>query len=293
MKNYLLTAISCLSLAIAAAPAAAQEGNDDAPIFVTEEEEELANFEQEMTDAFAIFGELFAAAPLTPEQQARLPLATEMTAKVFPEGTFAIVMQESMQPMMMGIMGAVTGDPRTELAKLTGVPSDDLEVLEDETAQSALDVLDPQYSARADQMVGLLTGMIGQMFSAMEPAYREALARAFATRFTDAEMTELLAFFETPVGGKFAVESFRVQYDPQMVSVMEEMGPAMVQVMPSIMEGFAAMEAEFPAARVFSDLSEAERLRLSELLGKSTAELEALAPQADTEDADGVGEGVT
>ena len=102
----------------------------------------------------------------------------------------------------------------------------------------------------------------------------------------EAEMVELLTFFETPVGAKFAQQSFLVQYDPQMMAMMESMGPAMAEVFPKMMEEMMAMAAEIPEGRVFSELSAAERSRLAQLLGKGEAELEALSPEREELDDD-------
>ena len=286
MTRTWVAAASGLALALSAAPALAQDGDvasEEVFEFQTAEEEAAEEFEREMTEAFAIFGELFEADPLTEEQEARLPLAKRMTDKVFPTGSFKVIMEESMEPMMNAMMGAVTEDPRTELSNLSGVPIDQLYELDDETAQAALDVLDPQYGARNDRMNEIVIGMIGDMFDALEPAYREALSRAFAVRFEAGEMEELLVFFETPVGGKFAKESFLVQYDPQMMGMMEAMGPAMGEIFPSMLEQIGQMAEDFPAGRTFPDLSAAERERLATLLGKGEAELEALAPEPEEE----------
>ena len=116
------------------------------------------------------------------------------------------------------------------------------------------------------------------MFDALEPSYREAYARALATRFDEAEMRELLAFFGTPTGGRFARQSLLIHYDPQMLGVMEQMGPAMVELLPSMIENVAALEAEFAAVRRFGELSAAERARAARLIGKGEAELDALQP---------------
>ena len=125
--------------------------------------------------------------------------------------------------------------------------------------------------------------MVEQMFSLMEPAFREALARALAIRFEEAEIAELLEFFETPLGEKFAREAFFVQYDPQMVAAMEQVGPALIEVLPEMMEKAEEIDAGLESVRSFSDLSEAERTRVAAALGKSIAELDALEPVIETE----------
>ncbi|MEE4204740.1 MAG: DUF2059 domain-containing protein [Erythrobacter sp.] len=242
------------------------------------EGEAMAEFEREMTESFAIFSEVFKVEPLTPEQEARLPLAGEMAIRIMPEGTFAEVMDDMMAPMMNAVMGVITADPRIRLAQVSGVTPEDLTGLDDAAAQEALDIFDPAFTMRTERMTDITMDMMSKLFGALEPSYREAYARAIATRFEEAEMRELLAFFETPVGGKFARESLRVQYDPQMMVVMEQMGPAMVEVMPSLIEGIAGLEAEFASERRYGELSAAERARAARLIGKAEAELDALQP---------------
>ena len=297
--------VSAMALAAVSQPASAQREqpeekgevlSDSAPLsdeevfeFQSAEEEAMEEFEREIADAFSIFGAMFEADPLTPEQEALLPLATRMTEKVFPEGSFAVIMEESMGPMMSAMMSAVAGDTRAELSLLTGITSDELSELDDAAVEEAMNVLDPHLATRNERAGEVVIKMMGDMFEAIEPSYREALARAFTTRFDEAEMTELLAFFETPVGGKFAQQSILVQYDPQMMTMMEQMGPAMAEAFPAMMEGMIELAAEFPEARVFTELSAAERGRLAQLLGKGEAELEALSPEReeleeDTED---------
>lgn len=297
------TSAAIAALAFAAAPAFSQQqevslltesavASEEDLEFLTVEEEAAAEFEREMAEAFAMFGDLFVAEPLDAEQQARLPLAQKMTDQVFPEGSFSVVMEQGMAPMMTAMMGAATSDPRTQLAQLTGLAPDDLGEVTDENARAALDVLDPQYAARNERVGEILVEMMNDMFAALEPAYRDALSRAFAVRFESDEMEELLVFFDTPVGGKFARESILVQYDPQMMAMMEAMGPAMGEVLPKMLGSIAEMAEDYPDGRIFNELSEAERARISALLGKGEAELEALAPEREA-DEDELREAVT
>lgn len=280
------------ALAFALVPASAQAQDDEEAEevfeFQTEDEVEIEAAQQELNDAFAVFGELFKAEPLTEDQEARLPLAKKMSAAVMPEGTMGEMMQQTIEPMMSAMMMMATGETRTELAKLTGIAEEELAELSDEDAQAALDVLDPLQKERTNEMGNIVLNMISNMFDAMEPAYSEAIARVFAIRFDEAEMEQLLVFFDTPLGGKFALESFRLQYDPQMLGVMEAMGPAMGEIIPEMMEEMAAFEADYPKGRRFPELSEAEKEQVSGLLDKGVSELEALAPEpaSDEEEAD-------
>ena len=57
----------------------------------------------------------------------------------------------------------------------------------------------------------------------IEPSYRAGLARAFATRFSAAELDELNRFFSTPVGARYAGESMLIYADPQVMAAMNEL----------------------------------------------------------------------
>ncbi len=285
-----ILAAAGLAAFVCAAPLAAQEAApppapptapsaDEEVVFLTEEEEELRAIEQDMAEAFSLFGTLFKADPLTPEQEALLPVATEMARRIMPEGSFRTAMRETIDPMMTVIIGNLDSNPRVRLAEISGVGEGDLESLSDAEAQEALDIFDPQYAARNERITRAVTAMMGKLLEAVEPAYREGMARALARRFSEAEMRELLAFFATPTGGKFAAQSFLVQYDPQLMGVMEAMGPAAVKLVPELTEEFAAIEKDLGGSRDFSQLSGAERSRAARLIGKPVSELDALVPE--------------
>lgn len=298
-KLFRLMTTTCLAMALPfsaqAQDAVAEEesvnieadGNvaeeDPTFVFKTEEEEELESFEREMTEAFAIFSEIFKTEPLTPEQEALLPLAKQVSDKIVPEGSMATAMDQMMEPMMELIAAEASGDTHTRLAEVTGMELDELYLLDEVTTEAALAAFDPNFKERNKALGGVIGSMVSQMFEAMEPSYREALSRALTLRFDEGEMNELLGFFATPIGAKFAKESFLVHYDPQMMAVMEQMGPAMVEILPGMMEEFEKIETDIGNVRTFSELSEAERAEVARLLEKSVSELDALVPQADVE----------
>lgn len=241
-------------------------------------EEAQAELTREFDQLGSLFGKIFAAEPLTAEEEARLPLAVAMADHVFPAGSFAVVMEESMAPMMTAMMARLTDDPAVAVYNATGVPTEDLAALEEEDLQEALALFDPHYRARSERIGQMVVTLMGDLFEAIEPAYREGLSRAFATRFEAGEMEELIGFFRTPVGGKFARQSLLVQYDPQMLAIVEQLGPAMGEVMPGMLEEIVAIAEAYPEGRRFGELAAAEKARAARLLGRSEAELEALQP---------------
>lgn len=295
--NILGLAACFVALAFAAPPRAAQDHDAAAQPdrsdnkqeklrFPTEEEEARQQLEQQMTDTFAVMAELFKAEPLTVDQEALLPLASELADIIMPEGSFGDAVKNASKPMLAMFGGEPDSDPRTRLAEISGVEADDLAALSDDDAQAALDIFDPHHAARSERNMAMMVSLVGKLTTEIEPAYRQALAQSLTTRFNEQEMHDLLVFFATPIGAKYAEESFLLQTDPRMMGAMEAMGPAMVKVLPEVEEEAAAIKAEFGAARDFTKLSASERRRAARLIGKSVSELDALVPEVTTETGD-------
>ncbi|MEL6238202.1 MAG: DUF2059 domain-containing protein [Pseudomonadota bacterium] len=264
-----LPAAALAAAALPAAPLAAQESTAAATDEINQEMEALGG----------MFGDMFGTAePLTPEQEARVPAAQSVVLKLFPEGTYAKMMNETLAPMMDGIMGNIAGTPGILLIELTGLPPSQLSDLDEAKLEQAVALLDPNAAERnaeiAQAMVDMMTGIIEQI----EPSYRAGLARAYAVRFTAAELIDLDAYFATPVGSKYAAESFLIFADPQVMSAMNEMMPAVMQQMPDIMGAVGQIAEKYPKGRTFSALSAEEQDQLAQLLDTSLENLAANEP---------------
>ncbi len=231
-----------------------------------------------------LFGDMFGTAePLTGEQEARMPEAMRVVAKLFPEGTYAKMMDETMKPMFDGIMGGMGGSPALILSGLTGIDPITLNQNDKEDLQQALDLLDPQADARNKAISEMTLSLITDVVADIEPSYRAGLARAYAVRFSAEELVGLDAFFSTELGGKYAAESFLIYADPQVMSAMNEMMPAMMEKLPEMMGGIVTLVEEYPEGRSFSELDASERALLADLLGVTEQELSDAEPIGDDE----------
>lgn len=263
MKKTLIAAASGIALAFTAAPAAAQDEPSAAEL------EALGD----------MFGDIFGAAePLTAEQEARVPAAKMVVAKLFPEGTYAKMMDETMRPMFDSMFGSALGGPAMTVGQLTGLSPLDLAEVDEAKLAEAAQLLDPNAAERNKAVGDMTINLITEIVADIEPAYRAGLARAYAVRFTQAELTDLSAYFSTPVGSKYAAESFLVYADPQVMSTMNEMMPAMMEKMPDMMGGIAEIVEQYPEGRKFSELSEAEQSQLATLLGVDADQLASSEP---------------
>ncbi len=274
MKRLILAAVS--ALALSSAPAVAQTVDSAEPTA------------EELAAIGGLFGDMFGQADeLTAEQQARLPIAMEVVTRLMPEGTYARMMEESMGPMMDSIMGGLGSTPAIALSAATGISPLDLAAIEEERLQKALALLDPDAAARNSEISSAFLTMITETMNEIEPAYRSGLARAYAVRFTEGELADLNAYFQTSIGSKYAGESFLIFADPQVMASMNETVPAIMERMPSMMEAASQAEEKYPAGRSFSQLDASERTRLANLLGVTVKELEESAPAGPEIDHDG------
>ncbi|MEM8726105.1 MAG: DUF2059 domain-containing protein, partial [Pseudomonadota bacterium] len=232
-----------------------------------------------------MFGDMFGTADaLTAEQEARVPAAQSVVVKLFPEGTYAKMMDETMRPMLDTMLGEFGGTPAMALSQLTGLGPLDFAQVEDDKLKEALALFDPSAGERNAAMGNMMIGMISEVVEAIEPAYRAGLARAYAVRFTEAELADLDAYFKTPVGSKYAAESFLIFADPQVMSAMNDMMPAVMERMPQIMEGMTSISEDYPEGRKFSDLDDGEKAQLSELLGVTLEDLAISEPASEGEE---------
>lgn len=228
-------------------------------------------------------GDVFKAEPLSPEQEARLPQAEAVVSQLFPPGTYRKMMDQMMGPMMDGMMSQIGQLPLADIARISGLDEASLAGIGDAKLGEIAAILDPAFEERNRITGQVSVGMVSRLMDRIEPSYRAGLARAFATRFSNAELAELQQFFATPVGARYAGESMLIYADPQVMAAMNEMMPAMFEMMPGMIEEMQAKTAHLPPARTPSDLDDGELTRLARLLGVPVRELKTRAAQSQDE----------
>ncbi len=269
IKRTILANTACIAL-LSSGPAFAQDDISPAHDVMAAEIDALGG----------LFGEMFGAAePLTNEQEARVPAAQTVVLKLFPEGTYAKMMDEMLAPMFDSMFGGLAGSPAIMLMDLTGLAPSQLDTVDKEKLQKAVDLLDPNAKARNAEIGKMTLDLVGGIVKQIEPSYRAGLTRAYAVRFTNEELADLDAYFATPVGSKYAAESFLIYADPQVMSSMNEMMPAMMEAMPQMMGDIAGIAGKYPQGRKFSDLSTDEQEQLVGLLGVTLEELSLNEPK--------------
>ena len=285
-KFAFAAAVSTLALA---QPVVAQDEGAEEPVYVVNpefSENDGSEFEDEgdgEMDAAAlamitgILGAMFEADPLTPEAEARLPAATSVAASLVPEGVYGEMMGQMMDSFLSPILKLAEADgggmSASDLTEYTGLYGEDLESLSPEQRVELTEIFDPVYETRSKAQLDMIVGTANAVFATLEPGVRDGLAKAYASRFEESELTALNAFFATPVGAKYASQSLVINTDPQVISGMIQSIPNLLEQMPAVLEAIESAEAGLPEPRRYDDLTPAEQRRASEILGVEQTEL--------------------
>jgi hypothetical protein len=212
-------------------------------------------------------------APVAAIDPARLAAARVTVDYVFPTGTYARLMNQTMNGVMKQLMDSMGSMPLRDLAGAKGISEDKLSQLGDGTLKEIMTIYDPHYEQRMQLTTEAMFAEMSQLMTQLEPAMRDGLTRAYAKRFTADELGEMNRFFATPTGKAYAADSMIVFMDPDVIAKITEFMPAMIKQMPAMTEKLKEATAKLPPPRKLEDLTPAERDRLAKLLGMSSDEL--------------------
>lgn len=217
-----------------------------------------------------------AAAPssttaVTPQ---RLAAAQAVANALFPEGTYARIMDKSMGPLMDQILASVSEMPLKDLAGMGGAGADKLKPLGNGSLKEVMMILDPAYERRMKLSTTIMTSEMSIMMTRFEPSIREGLAQAYARRYDERNLAELNTFFSTPTGAAYAADSMTIFMDPEVMSKMQALIPQMMKEMPAVVQKIVAATAALPKVRSYKDLTPTERDKLAALVGVPKSELD-------------------
>jgi hypothetical protein len=223
--------------------------------------------------AFAESAPSAPAATPAPIDPIRLEAARLTVGHVFPSGTYARLMNGTMDGMMKSMFDGVGKIPMRDLAAIGGLSEAQLAKLGNGTLEEVTTIIDPAFHQRMDLSMRTMMREMGAVMSSFEPAMQDGLAQAYARRFTAAQLAELNRFFDTPTGSIYAAESMLLFMDPAVMSKMQTMMPELMKQMPALIGKVKDATAGLPAPRKPAELNPAERQRLARLLGITEAQL--------------------
>lgn len=268
MLKPIITAL-LLSTAAPVAWAATPETESE-----TVEANETEKAAKEMDGMMSIFTKMFDTSNLPEPEPTRLNLANVTASKLLPDGAYAKIMDGMFEQMLTPILNILPGLSNEQIVAATGASEENVAALTEEKKAAVTQIIDPQNKERGKQIIDVMKPMISEAMAVIEPAMRTGLSRAYARKFTAAQLTTINGFFTTPTGTAFARESFALQADPEVMQ-------ATFKALPAIFSGFMSDEAKFkakfdalPKQRELKDLSDVEMQQLAGLLGVEIETLE-------------------
>ena len=121
--------------------------------------------------------------------------------------------------------------------------------------------------------------MMAEASKMLEPPMREGIARAYARKFSAAQLAGMNRFFATPTGRAFATESFAVQYDPEVLSATMQAKPVLITRMMGRAADLEARMKALPQERKIGELRARELDSLAKLVSSTPAALQDHAAQ--------------
>lgn len=216
---------------------------------------------------------------VTSADPARVAAARPVVEKLFPVGTYRRMMDGTMSKMMDSMIGGMMKMPIAQIARISGVPADRLSSMNETSLEQVSAIIDPHFRERTKLGMDAMMGSMTDLMDGFEPNVRSALTRAFARKFDVRQLGEINAFFTTPTGNRLASDYMSMMMDRDIMNEMQALMPQMIKKLPDMAEKAKKASESLPPPRKASDLSDAEKTRLAQLLGIKTSDLKDSAAQ--------------
>ena len=180
----------------------------------------------------------FVAAPLPPVDPVRLAAARPVIDRIWATGTYARVMHTMMDQFVQGSMARMMAmKPDDLLAGFMPPPKPDKAGAPKPPSETLGEMAykkDPYFQQRMTLTMRVVGDEMARVMTQVEPGVRDALAHAYARRFTVAQLGELDRFFATPTGAAYAADSTTLMMSPEMGEAMQGLTPLIIKAIPDI-----------------------------------------------------------
>ncbi len=225
-----------------------------------------AKMQKEIDQVIALIEKIYGTDKLQPVAPAQLALAQQTTGALVPPGSLEKMIDNLYGKLFKGILGEMGGMSDLMLSIKTGVESEKIAALDEQSKTAIADLLDPYRQQREDQVMTVIKPLISEALRDMEAPMRSGMAQAYARKFTAPQLTDMNGFFATPAGAAYTSEWMALQADPQVMLAMIKAVPPLVT---KFMDRAPAIEKdmkELPKEKQLSDLSDAELNKLAKLM---------------------------
>lgn len=177
---------------------------------------------------------------------ARLAAARPVIDKLWPLGTYKKMMDRTLDAMMDSMLASMFDMKASDLAAMGGANASEARKLGDASLNDLARAGDPHFEERMRITMQVMMGEMTTLMTKVEPDVRQAMATAYARRFTLAQLGDIDRFFATPTGRIYAGESLLLMSDPEMIKAMQAFTPELMKAMPGIIEKTKQATAHLP-----------------------------------------------
>jgi len=235
-----------------------------------------------------MFAKLFDTGDKTPIDPAQLALGQATAARLLPDGAYGKMMDQMLGQFLKPILALDPGMSAAQISLKTGLDYDAADKLTEDQRNAVALLLDPDRTARNEGVMNVIRPMLVDMGKMLEGPMREGISRAYARKFSAAQLNAVNAFFATPSGTAFAAESFAIQADPEVLSATFQAMPVMIGKFMSAGPDIEAQMKALPQERRVSTLAEADLKKLAGLLGMTPEALKSYDAEASSDGADAI-----
>jgi Uncharacterized protein conserved in bacteria (DUF2059) len=203
----------------------------------------------------------------TPIEPAMLAKGARIAKAVIPKGSYRKIIAETFKKVVKPMMEGVDQIPLSVIANFASVGEEDIKLKEGAKLSDLMEIIDPYYKQRNRTMMTKLSGIMIDLSDDIEPSIRGGMAKAYARRFSAKDLEAVAQFYETESGAKVAGESLGIFASPEVMSASMEMMPQFMERFFGEMEAISKGSEDLPPPRKFSDLSDEELDKMSELMG--------------------------
>ncbi|OHD05218.1 DUF2059 domain-containing protein [Sphingopyxis sp. RIFCSPHIGHO2_12_FULL_65_19] len=229
-------------------------------------EEQKAKMQKEMDEAIALIEKMFDTGNLPPIEPARLALAQKTMGQLVPGGSLEKMMDNLYGKMFKTLMGEFGGQSDLMLSIKTGVESEKIAALDEATKTKVADMFDPHRKEREEQITRVIKPLISEVLSDMESPMREGMAKAYARKFSAAQLTDLNGFLATPTGALYANEWMALQADPEvMLAIIKAVPPLITKFIDRAPQIEKDMK-DLPKEKQLADFDDKQLAQLARLM---------------------------
>ena len=187
-------------------------------------------------ELFAMFDKLFP--PQADPPAARLALSKVAVQGLFPDGSYARMMDGMMSGLVDRALGMSAAD--LELEPKGGKAPSAL------TLRQTLAKDDPAFDERYKIIRRVLGDEMVKIGAIIEPKLRDGLARSMARRFDERQLADINAFLTTEGGRAFGRESLAMWFDSDVVRSSFAALPELIPLLPGVMARIESETAHLP-----------------------------------------------